>query len=438
MLSLARHLRSARGSWIPARRLVGLARPPLGGLGWWVEPLRVDFHTSPARPIPPMVVALFKPLSRITAVVFGRRIRIWWRKLPEDKRTLVRDRVRRSQWALGGTVYLRLFMQGPLGLGGGFKPFTKESRRETQIVFEESMHSLGVGLTVLLLYLYESHIQVCPLTGRKRLLALEPDQIEKISLIEFEQILATHEKALIPDGHPIYERVAGVAQRILRANRDIPEVLKKSWTISVIDAEERNAFVLPSGNIFVFTGMLEVCENDDQLGFVLSHEIAHTLLNHVAEKLSYVNVLYAIVLVPLALLWAVIPSDGIALVTDWFFNQTLELVFELPFSRDMETEADEVGLELAAKACLDLRQAPLFWGKMRAIEADDDVVEVPEILQTHPNHENRQAYLESLLPQALKRRDAYGCQSLCGPDPVFSEYLRAFQRNWKPVARPPN
>ena len=64
---------------------------------------------------------------------------------------------------------------------------------------------------------------------------------------------------------------------------------------------------------------------------VLAHEFSHVVLNHVAEKLSYVNLLYLGLLVPMAVLWAFIPTDGIALVTDWFIHKFIELTLELPY-----------------------------------------------------------------------------------------------------------
>ena len=82
------------------------------------------------------------------------------------------------------------------------------------------------------------------------------------------------------------------------------------------------------------------------------------------------NFLAFLSLVPLALLWALLPNDGIALVANWFFEQVSDLVFELPFSRHMETEADEVGVLLAARACFDVREAPAFWAKMAFLEEE--------------------------------------------------------------------
>lgn len=139
------------------------------------------------------------------------------------------------------------------------------------------------------------------------------------------------------------------------------------------------------------------------------------------------------VLVPLALLWAVLPNDGIALIADWFFNKVIEVVFELPFSRDMEREADEVGLTMAAKACFDVRQAPLFWGKMEALETLEGRDKMPEILATHPTHDRRREYLETLVPDALKMREQYGCAHLMGTSVAFQDYWRRF-RNMRPVA----
>lgn len=177
-------------------------------------------------------------------------------------------------------------------------------------------------------------------------------------------------------------------------------------------------FLLQNGNMFVFTGMLEVCNNDDQLGFILSHEIAHTLLNHGAENISHANLISVLLLIPLAVLWAFLPNDGLALVADWFFNKVTTIALELPFSRDMEREADAVGLQLAAKACFDVRQAPAFWRRMHALsEMNPEEVQLPEFLSTHPSHCSRHEELIDQIPQAIKQRLECQCQPLTGPDP---------------------
>ena len=87
-------------------------------------------------------------------------------------------------------------------------------------------------------------------------MALNKDQIEKVAEKEFESHLENFEDALLPEKHPYYERVEKVAAKILNSNTDYDEIKKKKWTVTVVDQEDQNAFVLPTGNIFVFTGKI--------------------------------------------------------------------------------------------------------------------------------------------------------------------------------------
>lgn len=184
-----------------------------------------------------------------------------------------------------------------------------------------------------------------------------------------------------------------------------------------------------NGNIFVFSGMLTFCDaSDDELAVALSHEIAHCLLGHAAENLSYVNFVHMALLVPLAVLWALLPNDGIAIVADWFSRKVVSVLLELPFSRGMEKEADDVGLILAAKSCFDVRKAPAFWGKMAAVDneklreeledknIDEDALKAARstmaLVMTHPPHEQRQKNLEDQLARAMQLRLDCGCYKL--------------------------
>lgn len=242
-----------------------------------------DFRTSlPRAALPPLLVMFLKPLSRLASVLIGRSTRIWWKKLDPAQKLVYKQKIVQYRAPILGSGVCLMGMSG---------------------------------------LLYQSHLETCPITKRKKFVALKPNQMEKIAAVEFSNLLETYEDDLLPDKNPAYDRVARVCNRILRANADIPEVHGKDWTITVVDQDIRNAFVLPSGNIFVFTGMLQTCGNDDQLGVVMAHEISHTLLGHVSEKLSYVNFVNFLVLVPLALLWAVLPNDGISIVANWFFDK---------------------------------------------------------------------------------------------------------------------
>lgn len=129
-------------------------------------------------------------------------------------------------------------------------------------------------------------------------------------------------------------------------------------------------------------------------------------------------------IIPLAVAWAFLPNDGIAIVADWFFNQVSTILWELPFARHMETEADEVGLKLASKACFDVREAPVFWAKMQVVSEMSSDFEQPEFLSTHPSHETREKHLAALVPDALQMRSSCGCYKLPSSDP--SQHLQSF------------
>jgi Zn-dependent protease with chaperone function len=186
--------------------------------------------------------------------------------------------------------------------------------------------------------------------------------------------------------------VAKIANRILEASKDVPEIFGKNWTVYLgmdllhdsnktlifdrflVSEADENAFVLPNGHIFVFGGMWTRCSdsdgqlNEDKLAIILGHEMAHAILGHSEEKLS------PCMLVPMAVIWAFMPSDGIAFITHWFIKKAMDIFEDLPFSREMEMEADTSGLKLAAKACFDVREAPAFWMVMELLEDSGSIL----------------------------------------------------------------
>lgn len=332
-----------------------------------------NLHTSQARHVPSILFLFAKPLTRILTFIVGRGARVWWRKLPESRKITVKN-----LW--------------------------QEHRKK--------VFGAGFMFTGGIIYAYESHIQECAITGRRRFVALTPDQAKKIGDTNFRGLLEEHRAEILPQTHPAYSNIARVANKILAANRDIRQIYDKNWTLTVLENAEENAFVLPSGNIFVMTGMLEACENNDELGIVLSHEIAHVVLGHVEEKLTLSSFVQLVLLVPLAVLWAFLPNDGVALVANWFMETVVDIMIELPFSRQMETEADRVGLVMAAKACFDVREAPAFWGKMKLRSEDPDIDKELELVSTHPCHETRQQSLTEMLQEAIKIRYECGCERL--------------------------
>ncbi|OCT84866.1 hypothetical protein XELAEV_18023025mg, partial [Xenopus laevis] len=198
--------------------------------------------------IPPHLWILLKPAQKLFAIILGRSVRKWRRALPANKQELFKVKVKKNKWRL-------LLSVGTVG--------------------------------IIFILFYFTHLEKNPITGR--------------SLIEeFKDIM-------LPKEDLRYQLVQMIVDHLISCNGDLPGVSKIEWVVHVVQKSDINAFVLPNGQMFVFTGMLEAVANVHQLSFILGHELAHAILDHT-------------------------------------------FIFNRPFSRSLEAEADKVGLQLAAKA----------------------------------------------------------------------------------------
>ena len=125
--------------------------------------------------------------------------------------------------------------------------------------------------------------------------------------------------------------------------------------------------------------------------------MSHAILQHAAEEISHSRLIDITSIILVGLVWAFLPSDFTALITQYLADKFLKFFFELPYSRRLEKEADQVGLSLAARACFDVRYSAEFWKRMNEAEGD-----IPEILSTHPASETRAMDLEELMPAVMK------------------------------------
>jgi predicted Zn-dependent protease len=178
-----------------------------------------------------------------------------------------------------------------------------------------------------------------------------------------------------------------------------PDALKWNWQINVFRSAEVNAWCMPGGKIAIYTGILDKLKlTDDEIAAVMGHEIAHALREHAREQASEQS------LAQLGLLGASLAGAGQNIVNAG--GQLYQLGIGLPHSRRQETEADRIGVELAARAGYDPRAAVTLWQKMIQLGGNRP----PEFLSTHPNPESRmhdlQQYAEKVMPlylQAKKR-----------------------------------
>ncbi|KAJ0065291.1 hypothetical protein NL108_007007 [Boleophthalmus pectinirostris] len=323
-----------------------------------------------------------------------RSIRKWWVALPDNRRHLLREWMWQRRWRLAA----------------------------------------GAGLTlVIIAILLLTHLDESPLTGRTRLLVFSKENYMELAALVSEGYIEEFAKLMLPECDPRHQVVERVIQHLVQKNKDIPEVSEIDWTVHVVQDPKVNAFVLSNGKVFVFTGMLDAVADVHQLTIVLGHEMAHALLAHSAEQASLSHVVDLLSLILLTAIWAICPRDSLALLGHWAQGKLTQLMFSRPYSRKLEAEADEVGLQLAAKACADVRAGPVFWQQMEMRDRLMGEPELPQWLSSHPSHKNRYTHMDRLVPQALELRASCVCPPLPEADPraVFAVNVRVLLENAK-------
>lgn len=248
---------------------------------------------------------------------------------------------------------------------------------------------------IIVLVLLVSLLGACATTptGRKQLMIVSEDQAISASAQAYVQTIAPLEKeGKINTDKALTERVEKITGRIItEAIVMRPETRDWDWSMKVIDDPEMvNAWCMAGGKMALYTGLVEKIEpTDDELAQVIGHEISHALANHTAEKMSVAMASSIGVMV------IGIATDNRA-VTAGAAGAAL-LAVTLPNSRTAESEADRIGIELAAKAGYDPRAAVTLWKKMGEVGGGTP----PEFLSTHPSSDTRQDRLEKLIPQMM-------------------------------------
>jgi metalloendopeptidase OMA1, mitochondrial len=196
--------------------------------------------------------------------------------------------------------------------------------------------------------------------------------------------------------------VQRIAARIIEAARKskyAESANEFKWEVTVIkDDGTKNAFALPGGKIAVYTGIFPVADNESGLAAIIGHEVVHALARHGSERMSQ-GVLAQIGLVGASI---AMQTQGFSPVTSQAAMSALGVGTQvgvlLPFSRAHESEADYIGLLLAADAGYDPHEAVHVWERMQQSSSGK---EPQEFLSTHPGHETRIKRLTEHMPEAL-------------------------------------
>ena len=238
-----------------------------------------------------------------------------------------------------------------------------------------------------------------PITGRSQLIMVSPQQEMALGYESAKQVLQSEKVSNDPQKNAMVKRIG---ERIAQvATAQYPTARNFAWEFFVIDNdEEANAFCLPGGKVFVYTGIFQYAANDDELAAVMGHEIGHALARHGAERMSSGQLQQ----MGGQILGAVMQGRGnpqnTAAVMQAFGIGT-QLGIMLPHSRTQEYEADHIGLVLAAKAGYNPQAALSFWEKF-----GNSGQTPPEYLSTHPAPTNRISQIRALLPKTMPMYEA--------------------------------
>ena len=227
--------------------------------------------------------------------------------------------------------------------------------------------------------------------NRSQFMMASSEEVNRLSAASYsEQNQKAKEKNILVSSGPTYDRLKLIANRLIpqtEAFRD--DTRQWDWQLTLIDAPVLNATCAPGGKITFYTGIIEQLNlKDDEIAAIMGHEIAHALREHGRERVS--QAVAQNVLVNIASTLAGPYGSAVSAA-----NQVAHYAIVLPNSRENESEADAIGLELAARAGYNPRGAISVWQKMlKATKGKSS----PEFLSTHPSGETRIEQLTALMP----------------------------------------
>jgi predicted Zn-dependent protease len=206
------------------------------------------------------------------------------------------------------------------------------------------------------------------------------DSVEKSAALQYNQMTrqAFQQQKLLGANDPRTIRVRRIAKDLLPYTKKFNDRSDKwDWEVNVFDSPNVNAFCMPGGKIAFFTGIIDKLQlTDDEIAVIMGHEMGHALWEHARERTAKVNM----------------TNIGSRVIGGLLFGQAGELVgaagsslAALKFSRNDETEADLIGMELAARAGYDPRAGITLWQKMSKAAGGAP----PQWLSTHPSGDTR-------------------------------------------------
>lgn len=255
-------------------------------------------------------------------------------------------------------------------------------------------------IAMLALAFVAAGCQTNPVTGRQQLMLVSEDSAIAASKEAYVAMLEPLEKkGQINNNAAQTARIERITSLLIpQAIKFRPETASWEWSIKVIDDPKTvNAWAMAGGKMAIYTGLIDQLKaTDDELAQVLGHEISHALAKHTAERMSRAIAMQA----GLGVVAATTSSSqygGLALTGA---QLAAVVALELPNSRGAESEADRIGMELAAKAGFDPKAAVTLWDKMGKVGGGDGSSTF-DFLSTHPAPAKRMETLNAMVPQMM-------------------------------------
>jgi predicted Zn-dependent protease len=260
-------------------------------------------------------------------------------------------------------------------------------------------------------YYWISNRSTDPYTGEKVVIdsSITPADESALGLQAYQEILQ-QEQPVDPNAQ-ISRQIREITQRLIAKIPQVEDALaaehglqaphiEKSfdWDVNVLQSDQVNAFCLPGGKIAVYTGLVPVAQNADAMAIVIGHEISHALLRHGAQRMTEQKLTQ---------------MGQMAGAMSGMSQQSMQAVMavygyghSLPYARKQESQADEMGLMLAAAACFNPQEAIPLWERM---DSQSGGQAPPEFASDHPSAGTRIQDLQALMPKAMAYR-----QKFCG------------------------
>ncbi|MEM8969294.1 MAG: M48 family metallopeptidase [Bacteroidota bacterium] len=245
-----------------------------------------------------------------------------------------------------------------------------------------------------------------PLTGRRQLSLIPDSQINALSFQNYQQVLqesqvvtGTEDARLVKS---VGEKIAYSVEKYMAEKGLSKEIEGFKWEFNLIQEDIVNAWCMPGGKVAFYTGIMPICQNEEGVAVVMSHEIAHAVAEHGSERMSQQ---LAAQMGGSALSVALQNKPAATRqLANTAFGLGSQYGVLMPFGRTQESEADELGLYFMAMAGYNPEAAVPFWQRMAKQGGGQ---RPPEFLSTHPAPETRIRDIQQTIPKTQKYQGKY-------------------------------